>query len=89
MKILILIITVTWSFGGGYQNSPNVKIMSSPEQAAIYIYNDRSPSFVVEPDHKKYQLFEIDIEASSIKEIAIPEIKFSQPKLSYTLGEIP
>jgi len=82
MKILILIITITWSFGIGHENKPSFKIVSSPEQAAIYVYNDKPPSFMVEPDRKQYNLYEIDIEAKTINEIKIPKLTFQQAQSS-------
>lgn len=76
MKILILIITITWSFGGGYQSTPTVKIVSSPESAAIYVWEDRQSVVSVEPDQKKYELFEIDFKVKEIKSIPFPTIRF-------------
>ena len=61
MKILLLVIIVTWSFGGEYQNTPEYKIVSSAEEAAIMVYNDRPSKFDVEPDQKRYALYEIEI----------------------------
>jgi len=76
MKILILMITITCSFGGGYQNPSAIKVVESPEQAAIFIYDDRPLSFQVEPDQKQYTLYEIDLVSKSIIEIDIPKLIF-------------
>jgi len=84
MKILVLIITITWSFGGGYQNRPTYEIVNSPEEAAIYIYRDRQfAAMEIEPDHKEYELFEVDLKNKTITVIDIPEISFKResPKL--------
>jgi hypothetical protein len=77
MNVLILVITITWSFGISAHPVPSQKIIvGSPEEAAIYIYNDRPLPYQVEPDQKKYTLYEIDLEKKTIKEIPIPELSF-------------
>ncbi len=79
MKILILVITITWSFGTPYP-PPQSLIVSSPEQAAIYIYNDRkASSLFIEPDKKKYTLFSVNLETKKITEVAIPNVIFQLP----------
>lgn len=82
MKLLILIISITWSFGGGYGGSdalkgPFYKIVDSPQEAAIYIYNDRPASWDIEPDKKEYKLYSIDLKTKKIAEIQIPELEFN------------
>lgn len=81
MQVLILVITITWSFGGGYQNSPVSQIVDSPEAAAILVYNDRPSSFQVEPDRKTYTLYEMDFEKGTAKAVPIPEIIFQKAKV--------
>ena len=76
MKILFLIITITWSFSGGYQNTPSYVVINSAEQAAIYIYNNKPKSCEVEPDQKKYNLFLVDFETKKIEEVKIPKVFF-------------
>lgn len=79
MTILILVITITWSFGmpmGG----PVKIIVSSPEEAALHVYNDRPPRFVIEPDRKEYVLYQVDLKKESVKTVPIPEVVFQQPK---------
>jgi len=83
MKILILVTIITWSFGGGYQNSPSYQIVSSVNSAALAVYNDRPLPFMCEPDHKVYQLWEVDLEEKTFKQICIPKIVFK------TNGKIP
>lgn len=83
MKFLVLVIITTWSFGGGYQNTPIINMVSSPQKAAIQIWEDKLISQrTVEPDHKNYKLYEIDIEKKTIKEIEIPKLKFVSPASS-------
>lgn len=80
MKILILVITITWSFGGGYQNTPRVELVGSAEDAAIFIHNDRPSAWEVEPDHKEYKLYMVDFEKRSVNEVPIPKIVFQESK---------
>ncbi len=79
MKALVLVIVTVWSFGvGGIGNNPHYVLVSSPEQAAIYVYNDKPHPFLVEPDRKTYMLYEVDFEKKSMVEIPIPEIEFKK-----------
>lgn len=77
MKFLLLVTIITWSFGGGYQNPPHLKIVDSPESAAMIIMdNHLYTRNQVEPDHKRYELYEVDLDKGTIKQVAIPKIKF-------------
>ena len=80
MNILILVATITWSFGGGYQNTPSFIMVDSPERAAICVYNDKPFPFEVEPDQKIYTLYDVDLEKKTIKEIPIPKLGFELPE---------
>lgn len=76
MKILILVITITWSFGGGYQNAPTATIVHSVDEAAMIVYNDTRSVISPEPDHKEYHLYEVflDLNTPQIVEIKIPKV---------------
>lgn len=77
MKILILVSIITWSFGGGYQDRPSAKIVSSIENAALSVFVDtQKDSILTEPDQKKYKLYELDITTNKVTEIKIPELIF-------------
>lgn len=82
MNVLILACVITWSFGGGFQNSPSYQIVSSPESAAIIVYEDdsvRRQPWNVEPDQKKWILYEVNLEKVTVKTIPIPTIRFTKP----------
>ena len=76
MKILILVTTVTRSFCIGHHGSPSIEIVASPQQAAIYIYNNRPQPYEVEPDHKEYELYSVDLVVGEIVKIPIPKLIF-------------
>lgn len=76
MKIFILVIITAWSLGGGFQNTPRYEIVTSPREAAIFVWNDKCSALSVEPDHKRYELYEINIGEKTITWVPIPEIKF-------------
>ena len=81
MKILILITSITWSFGGGYQQTPSYETVGSAKTAAIRVYFAQElAKQQVEPDQKEHQLYEIDLEKKTIKEIPIPIIGFENKK---------
>jgi len=78
MKILILLIITTWSFGLPYPG-PVKQIVSCPEEAAMIIFDDHKyDALRTEPDRKKYTLYEIDLTTKSIKEVEIPVLSFSK-----------
>ena len=79
MTFYILVVTIICSFGG-YHGISNIEIVSSPRNAAIYIYQDQPPSWDVEPDKKKYTLYEVCLEEGRVKEIPIPTIEFKYTK---------
>ena len=75
MKLLILIITITWSFSGGYQETPRVQIVDSVEHAAWVVYKKHeSQKGQAQPDHWKSELYEIDIKTNVIKKIKLPKV---------------
>ena len=91
MKILILVITITWSFGyNGEPQRPICHVVSSPRRAAIMVYEDKMKAIGVEPDQKQYDLYEIWIsdfkpgdtdpffseQLIRAKAVKIPEVKF-------------
>ena len=77
MQFLILVITIAWSFGISASPLESQKVLvSTPEEAAIYIYNDRPMSFDVEPDKKSYVLYKINLKKRTIEEVPIPKIAF-------------
>lgn len=47
--IFILVIITTWSFGMPYP-PPAYQIVSSPQEAALRVYNNEKSKFGVEPD---------------------------------------
>ncbi|RJR46027.1 MAG: hypothetical protein C4576_11400 [Desulfobacteraceae bacterium] len=75
MKILILITIITWSFGG-YTGSEKKQIVSSPEAAAVLVWEDKASAYTTEPDKKMYRLVEVDLQAKTIKDICIPQLEF-------------
>ena len=82
MKVLLLVIALTWSFAGGYRQggeSCTAIQVSSPEAAAIVMHEREMIKFGLEPDKHNYQLYEIDISEMTMKKILIPQIKFIRP----------
>jgi len=79
MKILVLFTIITWSFALGNTGYSDWKIVDSPQDAAIIIYQKTPNAFQAEPDRKRYELYEIDIEKKTIKEIKIPKLNFTAP----------
>jgi len=80
MKLFILLIITTWSFGvsgSGVNFGPDKKIVSSPEDAAIEIYYLEKAKSGPEPDQHKYKLYQIDFKQKTVKEVVIPELTFS------------
>jgi len=81
MKVLILAIMVTWSFSGGYQSTPTFQTVSSPQEAAIRVWQDKRQAISVEADQKEYSLYQVDLKSKTIENIDIPEVFFgSVPK---------
>lgn len=78
MKIYLLVTIITWSFSFGNTGYSDYQTVNSPNDAAIIIYKEEPSPFEVEPDRKRYELYEIDIneEKKTIKEILIPKITF-------------
>ena len=75
MKILLLVITTTWSFGIP-SNGPRTYVVDSREQAAQLVSdNDRSRRGQVEPDQFAYDLYEVDLSKKSVVKIKIPVMK--------------
>jgi len=87
MKIFILLIITTWSFGGGCGNLHPVtkEVVSSPEAAAIRIYEIEQSEFGPEPDRHEYELYEVNFKEKTVKAIDIPIIKF----LPKTMNDCP
>ena len=79
MKFLLLVTIITWSFAMGNTGYSDRQIVDSPQDAAIIIYKNTPNAFEVEPDRKRYELYEIDIEKKTIKEIEIPKLNFTSP----------
>lgn len=75
MKILILVIIVSWSFSSPYPN-PKAQIVSSENEAAILVWNNERAKSGVEPNQYDYRLYEVDFESSSVKQINIPDVTF-------------
>ena len=77
MKLLILVMITTWSFGGGYQNTPSYQIVYSAEEAAIIVYNnEKIPKFSVESDRQEYRLYSVDLLTKEITPLPIPKVEF-------------
>ena len=76
MKLLILAMITTWSFGGVH-NTPSFQIVYSAEEAAIIVYqNEKAPKFIAEPGRHEYHLYNIDLVTKEIVEIPIPKVEF-------------
>lgn len=82
MQLMILVTIITWSFGGGFQKTPSYQIVSSPEDAALAVYNDNKSNHKVEPDQKTYQLFKIDFSSGIVTEIELPSVEFKTTKFN-------
>ena len=78
MKILVLVTIATWSFGFDSNDAPaSRKLVNSPEAAAVLVWKDKQASISdEEQEQKQYRLYEVDLENETIKEVAIPKIKF-------------
>lgn len=78
MKILVLVTIATWSFGFDSNDVPaSRKLVNSPEAAAILVWKDKQAVLSEEEqDQKQYRLYEVDLDNETIKEVAIPKIKF-------------
>jgi len=86
MKFLVLVIITTWSFGTPILYPVQKQIVSSPEKAAMLIYeSEKNDICTADCNQYKYELYEIDIEKKTIKEIKIPKLTFSASK---SQGEI-
>ena len=86
MKFLLLVIITTWSFGSaGFL--PQKEIVGSPQQAAIIIYQNEQNKISVEPDQHRYELYEVDLDAKTIKAIQIPELQFVHPQPKAETGK--
>ncbi len=87
MKVLLLITIITWSFGSSYNLPTSSNIFNSPEEAAMWVYQDKnSGKQMVEPFHKEYHLYEIDLPTNlqtltplTMKEIPILDVTFVKP----------
>lgn len=78
MKILLLIITMTYYFGGIIDMPVNKQVVSSPEIAAVLLWEREQSVNYPEPESYDAHLYEIDLEKMTIKEIDIPKISFQQ-----------
>ena len=74
MTILILIITITWSFGGGYQSTPEAMTVFSPEHAARIVYERYKTQISIESDQWTAELYEVDLKANTVKKIKLPKM---------------
>jgi hypothetical protein len=83
MKFLLLVIITAWSFGGGgFGNTPKKQIVSSPEQAAILVWQNEQSKQYPDPDQYVYRLYEIDLENNTMKQVCIPLVEFNINKIN-------
>ena len=80
MNMFILVISLTWSFGMGfnYGDQNQYILVSGPKAASIRVYENEQRKFGPEPDRHSYKLYKIDFKEMSIKEIPIPEMMFKE-----------
>ncbi|MFA5928623.1 MAG: hypothetical protein WC838_04940 [Candidatus Margulisiibacteriota bacterium] len=79
----LFIIYITWSFGVVFNapvgmNIKEAKIVSSPEAAAILVWENEKSKFGPEPDRHSYKLFKIDVESMKMEEVKIPKLTFEK-----------
>ena len=78
MKILLLVILYSQTFSGTHNLPVVQKVVSSPEAAAIILWERNESLTYPEPGHNEAHLFEIDLIGKSIIEIKIPMLKFEK-----------
>ena len=78
MKILFLVILYSQTFSGIYDLPVVQKVVSSPEVAAIMLWEKNESLTGPEPGHNEAHLFEIDLIGKSVIEIKIPILKFEK-----------
>jgi len=78
MKILLFIILMSHYFTGIKNMPVTQKVVSSPKQAAILLWEREQSVSNFEPESYVGHLYEIDLAKKTIKEINIPKISFQQ-----------
>ncbi len=78
MKILLLIVLMSHAFSGVSDMPVTQKVVSSPEQAAILVWERQQSRSWPEPEHYIGHLYEIDLDKMTVKEVDIPKISFQQ-----------
>jgi len=78
MKILLLIVLMSHAFSGVSDMPVIQKVVSSPEVAAILLWERQQSASFPEPEHYAGHLYEVDLEKMTVKEIYIPKISFQQ-----------
>jgi hypothetical protein len=80
MKILLLVILMTHYFSGQHNVPVLQKAVSSPEAAAIELWEYRQSATYPEPQGYTGHLYEIDLNKKTIIKIQIPDLKFQNPE---------
>jgi len=78
MKILLLIILMSYGFGGISEMPVTQKVVASSEEAAILLWEKQQSVSYPEPESYRVHLYEIDLGEMTVKEIYIPKISFQQ-----------
>ena len=76
MKIYVLVILMSFAFGGIRDEPIVVSVVSNPEEAAILLKRQRDGGKGCERPSFEGILYLIDTNDMAVKSIPIPEIKF-------------
>lgn len=78
MEILFLIILKNHVFSGIHEMPVNQEVVSSPEQAAILLWERQQSVSFPEPENYTGHLYEIDLVKMIVKKVDIPKLFFQQ-----------
>jgi hypothetical protein len=80
MKLYLLVTLVMWAVSGEAPTPPDYQLFSSPENAAIYVYQDHDPKapplIPGGPKPKERFLYEVNLQTQTMREVSIPSLTF-------------
>lgn len=84
MKILLLVILFSQHFSGMHNVPVVKKVVASPEQAAVLLYEQEQTLWGPEPGGLSAHLYRIDVDLGmgmvTVQEVDIPRIRFEHKK---------